>query len=173
MNYAYLFAGLAAGSIIPWVIMFVILRAKDTASEEATKRANIPNLLLEERNEIGEREARALTGINATLALADMPTRRERIATVALNGYLAGRTHDTASMPSSDDHHRYVAESCLKYADALIVELDGKITHENSALDALHVIRTVATKPHHPNALEAIRQIAEREITGVPRKEEA
>lgn len=31
-------------------------------------------------------------------------------------------------------------------------------------LEALDVIRIVATKPHHPNALKAIREISENEI---------
>lgn len=172
MNYAYLFAGLAAGSILPWIIMFLILRVRNTDKADS----NRPNELLEERNAIGECEARALAGINASLSLIsqhDPADRRERIASMALQGYLAGRTHDSASMPGGDNHHRYVAESCLKYTDALIAELDGEINAKSDALNALDVMRTVATPPHHPNALNAIREIAQREIDIASGKERA
>lgn len=124
MNYAYLFGGIALGSLGPWILMLCILRKKDNQSQEAVDRANRPTELLAARNMIGEREARALTGINASLALMDNPTRRERIATEAMNGYLAGRSVNAADR--SDGHHRNIAKACLRYSDALIVELDGE-----------------------------------------------
>ena len=184
MNYAYLFAGIALGSLGPWILMLAILRNKDAQQSSGhITRLQSANELLTERNEIGEREARALSGINASLALMTQESamtvleakadRRERIATRALQGYLAGRIHDNPDKGMPTGHHQYVAESCLRYTDALIAQLDGETNSENEALNALHVIRTVATEPHHPNALETIRQIAEREIVGVPRKGEA
>ena len=172
MNYAYLFAGLAAGSVLPWIIMFLILRAKDTNKADS----NRPNDLLEARNAIGECEARALTGINASLSLIsqhDPADRRERIASMALQGYLAGRTHDSTHPALADQHHQDIATRCLKYADALIVELDGEINAKSDALNALDVIHTIATPPHHPNALNAIREIAQREIDIASGKEKA
>lgn len=177
MNYAYLFAGLAGGSILPWVTMFLILRAKDKATKTSEEAHDIPNRLLSERNQIGEREARALTGINASLSLISQhepADRRERIAAMALQGYLAGRTHDsTPHQALAGSHHEAIAKSCLQYADALICQLSEGETHLTGALNALDVIRTVATEPHHPNALNAIREIANREIGIATGKEKA
>lgn len=124
MNYAYLFAGLAAGLFISWTILLIIIFLKKTVTKEDIDRAAIPNELLSERNQIGEREARALTGINASLAL------------IAENG-LTGRRPLIAS----------------------------------DALSDMEVIRTIATKPHHPNALEAIKAIAQKRINIATGKE--
>jgi len=49
---------------------------------------------------------------------------RAYIATAALQGYLAGR--NKMEFPGYEQHHQQVAVNCLKYADALITELNQK-----------------------------------------------
>ncbi len=83
MNYTYLFAGIAIGSIVPWILLLAFVGKKNKQTEEAMERANRPNELLSERNQIGEREAMALTGINASLALiADNISSRKEMGSM-------------------------------------------------------------------------------------------
>lgn len=53
-------------------------------------------------------------------------TKREEIAKVALNGYLAGRNNSERQMPPGDTHHADVAKACVRYADALLAALAEK-----------------------------------------------
>lgn len=69
MNYAYLFAGLAVGSIFPWVVMILILGKKNEQTAEQLERANQPTKLLAERNAIGIRQCVAIEQLVETMQL--------------------------------------------------------------------------------------------------------
>lgn len=178
MNYALLcacvFGGLFGGVILTWSILCYALRSKDKANAESIARANRPNELLSERNQIGEREARALSGINATLAMIqeDAFTRRERIAVEAMAAIIAKSPFRSAEDEASDsDAIGRTCRGATAYADMMIAELDDEASRSVGLLSDLEVIRTVATEPHHPNALKAIREIAERGINIAKGKE--
>lgn len=121
MNYAYLFGGIAIGMFFPWIVMFIVLRRKNEQTAEQLERASIPNKLLEERNQIGIRQCKAL----------------EAIAGVINAGSDEPKKPDTLQMLKTE----------------------------------LSVIRTVAAPPHHPNALQAIRDIASKALTIVEGRE--
>lgn len=112
---ADLWMGLALGFLFPW-ILFVFFSNKP----QQKRNLEDANELLRERNRIGAE----MLDVQWNIAL-HTPSRREQIARLALQGYLAGRMHDDRCMPA-EGHHKYIAESCLRYADALIAALDGK-----------------------------------------------
>lgn len=71
MNYTYLFAGIAIGSIAPWIVMICILRQKNHQTAEQLERANKPTKLLAERNSIGIRQCVAIEQLVETMQLQE------------------------------------------------------------------------------------------------------
>lgn len=69
MNYAYLFAGMAIGFIVPWIIMLAMIRNKELQTSGQVSRLESANELLSERNEIGRRQCVALEEIVEALHL--------------------------------------------------------------------------------------------------------
>lgn len=69
VNYTYLFAGIAVGSIFPWIVMICILRQKNHQTAEQLERANAPTKLLAERNAIGIRQCVAIEQLVETMQL--------------------------------------------------------------------------------------------------------
>jgi len=61
----------------------------------------------------------------------DMPSRRERIVTAAMQGYLALHAGNDIPSPSAEE----CAERAVAYADALINALDAK----NPQLEKVHL----------------------------------
>jgi hypothetical protein len=113
---ADLWMGLAIGLAAPW-LLFLFFSGKP----QQKRNLEDANELLRERNRIGAE----MLDVQWEL-WRKTPPRREQIARLALQGYLAGRMHDDREMKPGAAHHKYIAESCLRYTDALITALDGK-----------------------------------------------
>lgn len=125
---AELLMGICIGgiSVLVVILLCIMFANRNYAEKEAASTRRASNLL-EIRNGIGDRQVEVLGNIECELFRANkfQVPRRERIATIALQGYLAGRTHDK-DMPLGTGHHDYIAKGCLCYADALMDALDGK-----------------------------------------------
>lgn len=122
---AELYLGVAIGMICAFLAVTALVWM--ARSRPAAERQNLDdaNGLLRDRNTIGEIHGVHFKHISDGIRNLNIP-RRERIAVQALQGYLAGRMNDPASMKECGNHHSYVATGCLKYTDALIAALDGK-----------------------------------------------
>lgn len=122
---AQLLLGVAIGMIVAFFALSVLVMIARSRPKSERQNLDDANGLLRDRNTIGEIHGIHFNHISDGIRNLNIP-RRERIAVQALQGYLAGRTHDSLSMPLGDGHHAKVANGCLIYADALIAALDGK-----------------------------------------------